>query len=381
MPVIKINSMRIFSGKTVIPVGLALCIVFMQGCAESEARQEKSAASTPPVAMEGFLLEKDSLSSSIRIPGELVAYQQVDLYAKVSSFVKKMNVDVGSEVKAGQILAVLEAPEISSQLAGAQSRLKAQEAIYLASKASYDRLLETSKTPGTVSPNDLDLANARQKADLAQLEGAKASYSEITDTRNYLAIRAPFNGVITTRNVSNGAYVGPSGKGSELPIFTLQEQKKLRLVVSVPESQVSYLNNRSSVDFTVRTYGAQKFTAKVSRLAGALDTRLRSQRTEMDVPNDTKKLMPGMIAEVLIPLNSNDKSFVVPSSSVLNSTQGTFVIKVKDGKTIWVPITLGRSQSGKTEVFGELQERDTLIKLATEEVRDKGDAKNVKITS
>lgn len=368
-----------FRMKLVIPVALVLSGIMLQSCSESEAKPDKSVASTPPVAMEGFLLEKDSLSSLLKIPGELIAYQQVDLYAKVNSFVKKLYADVGSEVKAGQVLAVLEAPEISSQLAGAQSRLKAQEAIYLASKASYDRLLETSKTPGTVSPNDLDQANAKQKADLAQLEAAKASYSEITDTRNYLEIRAPFSGVITTRNVSNGAYVGPSGKGSELPIFTLQEQKKLRLVVSVPEIAVGYLNNKSEVDFTVGSYGGQKFKAKVARLAGALDVRLRSQRTEMDVPNADKKLLPGMIAQVLLTLNSTDKSFVVPSSAVLNSTQGTFVIKVQDGKTVWVPITVGRTESGKTEVFGELQERDTLIKQATEEVRDKGDAKNVKI--
>jgi membrane fusion protein (multidrug efflux system) len=372
--------MNIFSRTAILPITFLVISTIGEGCSETEAKTEKSVAAAPaPVTMEGFLLAKDSLTTSIRIPGELIAHQQVDLYAKVNSFVKKLYVDVGSEVRAGQVLAVLEAPELSSQLAGAESRLKAQEAVYLASKASYDRLLQTSKTPGTVSPNDLDQADARQKADLAQLEAAKASYREITDTRNYLEIRAPFSGMITSRNVSNGAYVGPSGKGSELPIFTLQEQKKLRLVVSVPEAYISYLNNKSEVNFTVRSFGGEKFGARVSRFAGALDSRLRSQRTEMDVPNEKKKLLPGMIAEVLLPLNSATRSFVVPSSAVLSSTEGTFVIKVQDQKTVWVPVTTGRRENGKTEIFGELQEKDTLIKSATEEIRNNGNAGNIKI--
>jgi len=96
------------------------------------------------------------LSTTLQIPGELLAFQQVDLYAKENSFVKKLFVDVGSEVKAGQLLATMEAPELNSLESAAQSRLKSQEAIYIASKSNYDRLLETSKTPGTISQNDLD---------------------------------------------------------------------------------------------------------------------------------------------------------------------------------------------------------------------------------
>ena len=242
------------------------------------------------------------MSSSLQIPGELIAYQQVDLYAKVNSFVKKLYVDVGSEVKEGELLATMEAPELGSQLAGAESNIKSREAIYLASKANYDRLLETSKTPGTISPNDLEQAAARKNSDFAQFQAAQAAYKEIAETQNYLQIRAPFSGVITARNVNPGAYVGPSGKGSELPLFNLQEQKKLRLVLSVPEAYTGYLNHKDEVSFTVKSLPDRPFKAIIKRLSGSIDSRLRSQRVEMDVINNDKKLLPGMVAEVNLPL-------------------------------------------------------------------------------
>ncbi|MGN8038923.1 efflux RND transporter periplasmic adaptor subunit [Chitinophaga sp. 22321] len=353
----------------------------LYSCSTSGAKEgkEASAPEAAAPALEAFPLEKGSVSSAIQIPGELIAFQQVDLYAKVSSFIKKMNVDVGSEVTTGQLLCSMEAPEINSQLSGAESRLKSQEAIYLSSKATYDRLLETSKTPGTISQNDLDVAYARQKSDLAQLDAAKAAHREVGDNRNYLEIRAPFSGVITARNVSAGAYVGPSGKGSEMPIFTLQEQKKLRLVVSIPEAYTSYLNNQSEVNFTVRSLAEKQFKGKVIRLAGALDRKLRSQHIEIDVANNDKTLLPGMVAEVAIPLNGNGSNFVVPSSAILNSTKGVFVIKVADKKTKWVPVTTGQSEKGRTEIFGELNAGDVLVTTASEEIRDEAVAANVKV--
>ncbi|GAA4795600.1 efflux RND transporter periplasmic adaptor subunit [Olivibacter ginsenosidimutans] len=321
-------------------------------------------------SLETFKLTKGQLSSALKIPGELLAYQQVDLYAKVNSFVKKLYVDVGSVVTTGQLLAVMEAPELNSQLLGAESRLKSQEAVYLASKATYQRLLETSKTPGTVSQNDLDLALAKQNSDLAQLQASKAAFNEIGDTKNYLEIRAPFPGIITARNVSTGAYVGPSGKGSEAPLFTLQEQHKLRLVISVPELYSAYLNQQDEVNFSVKAFPNETFKAKVSRLAGALDARLRSQRIEMDVDNENKRLLPGMVTEVEIPLKGSNQAFVVPSEAVLNATTGTFVIKVEHDSTKWVPVTLGRQTDGKAEIFGQLNDSMQLVKSTSEEIRD-----------
>ena len=304
------------------------------------------------------------------MPGELIPFQQVDLYAKVNGFVKKLYADVGSEVKAGQLLAVMEAPELGSQLAGAESRLQAQQAIYTASKANYDRLFETSKTPGTISPNDIDQANARKNADSAQWQSAKSAYKEIAETQNYLEIRAPFSGVISTRNVNTGAIAGPAGKGSELPLFVLQDQKKLRLAVLIPESATAYVNNKTIVTFTVKGLPNETFSATLKRAAGSLDTKLRAERIEMDIINNDKKLLPGMIAEVSIPTSAQDSGFIVPKTAMINSTERIFVIKVSNGHAQWIDVKNGREAGGKVEIYGPLNVGDTLLMVASEERRN-----------
>lgn len=339
--------------------------VIPMACSKKEEAPQGNA--TPK--LETFNLRKELFTTELSVPGELISYQQVDLYARETSFVKKLYVDVGSEVKQGDLLVSMEAPEITSRLSGAESRYKSQEAVYTASKATYDRLLETSKTPGTVSQNDLDQAKARMNADLAQLESAKASYQEVGDTRRYLEIRAPFAGVISARNVNPGAYVGPTGKGSEFPLFTLQEQRRLRLVVSVPEAYTSYFKEGDSVQFRVKARATQVFQATIKRHAGALDTRLRSERVEMDVDNATTGLLPGMIAEVSIPLKATDSTFVVPVTSIVNAAEGVFVLRVQGDTVNWVNVRPGRTMNGRSEIFGDLRIGDELIHAASEEVR------------
>ncbi|WP_439696277.1 efflux RND transporter periplasmic adaptor subunit [Mucilaginibacter sp. AW1-7] len=334
--------------------------------------QTQAAAETPTVEL--VTVAKGKLSSSISIPGELIPYQQVDLYAKVNSYVKKLLVDIGSEVHAGQLLVVLEAPEINSQLAGAQSRIKQYEAVYYASKATYDRLVSTSKTPGTISLNDLEQAEAKKNADMANVEAAKSALKEVSANLAYLEIRAPFDGVITSRNVNLGAYVGPGGKGSD-PLFTLQDQNRLRLVVSVPENYTGSLSNKSEVNFTIKALPNEKFTAQVKRMAGALDEKLRAERLEMDVYNKSKKLLPHMFAEVNVPLPDGDSTFVVAKTAVATSTEKVFVIKVVNNKAQWVDVKKGLTSGDMMEIFGDLKPGDKLVKVASDEIRNGSNVK------
>lgn len=361
---------HVLTFKNFLPSALLLCTTatLLVRCGSSEASKPDDAVAAivrPAI----FTLQKEKPSSSLTMPGEIIAFQQVDLYAKVNSFVKKLYVDVGSEVTQGQLLVTMEAPEINSQLAGAESKLKSLEAVYLGSKANYGRLLETSKTPGTVSPNDLDLAKAKAESDLATLEAARSAYQEVADNKKYLEVTAPFNGVITARNVSDGAYVGPSGKGSELPIFTLQEQKKLRLVVDVPEIYTAFLRNKSEILFSVNSLPDQVFKASIQRMAGALDSRLRSQRIEMDVTNNDKKLLPGMVAEITIKLPSQDSVFQVPLTSIVNAAEGIFIIRDSEGKAQWVPVKKGRTDQEKIEIYGNINTGDSIVLHASEEIR------------
>ena len=349
---------------------------------KERAAKETTVKTEAPAATEVVPIEKGKLSSTVKIPGELIPFRDVEIYAKENSFVKKIYVDVGSEVKAGQLLVSMDAPEITSRLLEAQSRLKGQEAIYTAAKASYDRLYETSKTPGTISPNDLDQAVARKSAEQAQLQALRSAYNVIADTRNYLEIRAPFDGVISSRNVSLGAYVGPAGKGSALPLFILQEQGKLRLVVSVPEAFTGLLRQQNEVGFIVKSQPNQQYKARISRLSGALDARLRAERVEMDVINKDRKLLPGAYAEVSIPLPSNDSSFIVPRTAVVTSTEKVFVIRVADNKAEWVDVKKGREVEGRTEVYSDdLRAGDNLIRVATDEIRNGSEIKKTTVAA
>jgi RND family efflux transporter MFP subunit len=186
----------------------------------------------------------------------------------------------------------------------------------------------------------------------------------------YLQIRAPFDGVITSRNVNSGAYVGPAGKGSDQPLLVLQQQSRLRLVVSVPEIYTGSLKNKQEVTFSVKALPNQKFTAKISRLAGALDEKLRSERLEMDVYNKDKKLLPGMFAEVELSHSSRDSTFIVPKTAVVTSTEKVFVVKVINHKAQWVNVQKGLVSGDKMEVYGDIHPGDALVNNATDEIRD-----------
>lgn len=338
----------------------------LSSCHHEEKKENKAA--DQKAELKTFVLSKEKMATSLKMPGELIAYQQVDLYAKVSSFVRTLKADIGSEVKQGQLLMTLEAPELTSQLAAAESRLKSQEAVYTASKANYERLFETSKTPGTISKNDLDQAIAKRNSDLAQFNAAKAAYKEVGSIQNYLEIRAPFDGVISSRNVNLGAYVGPSGKGSEFPLFTLQQQKHLRLAISIPELYTGYLKAGDAVTFTVKSQPDLLFTAQVKRLSGALDQRLRSERVEMDVPNLLKQLLPGMVADVSIPLPANASTFTVPKTALVESAEGIYVIRAHAGKAEKVTVKKGRETDDRVEIFGDIKEGDVLVSQANEEI-------------
>lgn len=354
---------------------LLTCGALLTSCGPDKKQEEEQeqtvkqedAIDTPTVVLS--TVKKGRLVNTIMVPGELVPYQETELYAKINSYVKKLYVDIGSEVHRGELLATLDAPEINSQLAAANSRVKQMQAVYFASKATYDRLYNTSKTPGTVSQNDLEVAEAKKNSDLANLDAAKSQYKEATANADYLEIRAPFDGVITARNVNEGAYVGPNGKGSD-PLLVLQDQYRMRLVASVPENYTGGLNDKDMVTFTVQALPNKKFSAQVKRLAGALDDKLRAERIEMDVYNKNHDLLPHMYADVNLPLPTRDSTLIVPKTAVVTSTEEVFVVKVVKNHAEWITVKKGIQSGDKMEVYGDLKDGDKIVTTASDEIRD-----------
>ncbi|HEY4108225.1 efflux RND transporter periplasmic adaptor subunit [Puia sp.] len=364
--------------KTMI-ASFVLTGLFLAGCSshpdKATGEQKVSTATVPtaaaPTQASTFVLRNGSLHTELRIPAELTAYREVDLYAKVNSYVKTLTVDVGSEVRAGQLLATLEAPELVSQLAAAESKYRSQQAIYESSNATYQRVLDASQTPGTISKNDVDIAVAKRNSDLAQMEAALSDFKASSTITGYLTIYAPFDGVISARNVNLGAYIGPSGKGSEMPIFTLQQQRHLRLVIEVPEAYKSFFKLNDRVRFTVRAFADRVFEGSISRRAGVMDKALRSEHVELDVQNDDGKLSPGMVAEAVIGLDSQPNSFVVPKGAVVNSTEGVFMVGDVNGVAQRVPVRVGMVGDTVVQVFGEkLIAGEKFVTKGSEELRN-----------
>jgi membrane fusion protein (multidrug efflux system) len=334
---------------------------------QKETVRQEGAIDTPSVQLVD--VKKGIITGSITIPGELQPYLEANLYAKIASYVKTLLVDIGSQVQKGQLLAKLEAPEINSQLAEAKSRIQQNKAIYFADKATYDRLYSTSKTPGTVSPNDLEQAKAKMESDSSNVEAARSEYEEVQANLQYLDIRAPFDGVITVRNINIGAYVGP-GSGSTAPLLVVEDHKHLRLVISVPENFTEALNSKGEVSFSVRELQGRKFTAKVARSSGSIDERLRAEQLEMDINNSDNALLPNMYADVTVPTPERDSSLLIPKSAMDISTEKVFVIKVVDGHAKWIDVQKGLQTKDMTEVFGDLKPGDKVVKVATDEIRD-----------
>lgn len=183
-------------------------------------------------------------------------------------------------------------------------------------------------------------------------------------------MRAPFDGVVTERNVELGTYVGPSGRGSHKPMLVVRTVQKLRLHVSIPEAYSPYVQVGEAVKFTIRSLPGREFSARITRRAGALDAALRAERIEADVDNPDGALLPLMVADASIALSSQGPTVMVPRTALVESGMGTYVLRVQDGAAKRVPVSRGMRAGEKVEVFGAIETGDVLVLKASEEMKD-----------
>ncbi len=348
----------------------------------STAEAQGTAASVPTVDVVRVVSQR--LNATVRLPGELRPYEAVAIYPKVTGFVKWMGVDRGSRVRSGQAIARLEAPELASQrreaeakVQSARAQLTEGEAKLAADESTYQRLKAAAATPGVVSGNDLEVAQKAAEADRARVrslqegvEAAQAAVRSVQEIESYLEVRAPFDGVVTERNVHPGALVGPAGgPGAMVPMLRVEQVSRLRLVVPVPEANVSGVLEGAKVSFTVPAFPGETFSGTVSRIAHAIDEKTRTMPVELDVSNPKGRLAPGMFPEVGWALRRPQPTLFVPPSAVARTTERTFVVRVRDGKTEWVDVKTGSTSGKLVEVFGDLKEGDQVAVRGTDELR------------
>jgi len=314
----------------------------------------------------GTVTEK-ALSSSAQLPGQLVPFNEVNLFPKVNGFIKELYADRGSIVKKGQLLAVLEAPEIEAQVAAANSRYLQAKENATASQEKYQMLTEAAKEPGSVSPLDLNNASAKMKADQSLTAAEYSNLQSAKVMQDYLRIYAPFDGMIIERNVSPGALVAP-GKATDQPMFILQDINKMRLTVNIPEDYVDKVDLTQQVTFTFNAMPGKQYTDKISRSANSLGS-MQQEAIEIDVLNPNGQLKPGMYAEVNIPMLSGAKSLLVPNSAIIRSTEHEYVITEDKGTANLVNIKEGLASNDSTEVFGDLKPGDKIVLRGNDEIK------------
>ncbi len=307
------------------------------------------------------------LSTSLELPAQLLPYESVDVYPKVTGFIQEITVDRGSVVHKGELLVRLTAPELGAQKEQVGSVLRAAEAKLVQDRATYERLAEAAKTPGVVAENDVDIARQVAAADQAQVASARDSLRSFSQQEAYLEIRAPFDGVITTRNLHPGALVGPAaGQTGGQPILQLLKVDRLRLTLAVPEADAQKITIGQMVPFTAPSAPGRTFQAPIARIAQALDTRMRSMMVELDVSNPGNEVRSGEFATVQWPVHRAYPTLQVPTTAVTNDQQRQFVIRVADGVANWVDVTTGFTRDGQVEVFGKLAPGDSVVQRATD---------------
>ncbi len=298
------------------------------------------------------------LHETVHLPGELLPYLSVDLYPKITGILEWIGVDRGSKVKRGQVLIRLMAPELSAQRAEAEAKWRADE-------ITYERLTTAAATPGVVAANDLETAKRTVEADLARVRSLR-------EMEGYLIITAPFDGIITTRNIHPGALVGPMGNGrtgTDLPLIRLEQTDHLRLMVPVPETFTGDIPLGHKVGFAVPAFPGQTFYGTVTRVAHSIDVKTRTMPVEMDVENTSGRLASGMFPQVEWPVQRSRPTLFVPTKAVVTTTELTFVIRIQQDTVEWVKVQKGQAVGDLIEVFGDLHAGDTVVARGTDELR------------
>ena len=343
---------------------LSAGVSFITACSiKADPTKENIVAVDPAVEVISPIVDQPIYP--ISLPGELKPYEQVNIYAKVKGFVKEIYVDRGSYVKKGQLLALLEAPEITQQYLSAKSDESKFNQEYLYAEQAYERLKEAAKTSGAVAGIELDKALSTLNSAKAALESSRAQSGIPQQLNSYLRITAPFDGLITQRNISAGALVGD---GTE-PLFNLAQNQKLRLTVAIPEKHAQSIHQGMDVNFSINGLPGQSFTANLSRASNLIQSEGRSLITEFDVDNSKGLLSGGEYAQVRLHLKRPDSTIWVPRTSLVRAQSGTFVWKVDEKQQLQkIPVIEGGTNDTFQEVYGSINEKDWVIKNGSEEM-------------
>ncbi len=351
-------------------------------------RQRKAHGEVPVVSHETQATRVDVIKPTalksdraLSLPGTICPLEQTQIYARVTGYVRSWKVDIGDKVTAGELLAEIDTPEADAQLSKARAQLAAARAAVTQATAQRDYSRSSSaRTVGLadqqlVSRSQVEQAKAQAATDEATVSSAKANVAaqeanvrRLLDTQQFSKVTAPFAGTVTTRSIGRGTLVR---EGATTPMFTLVATDPVRVFVEVPQSLAPSVRIDTPATISVREFGARAFTGKVTRSAGALDPELHTMRTEIQVPNADRTLLPGMYVQAAINLAVSHSVVQLPATALYNDAQGVRVATVDATSHVkYATVTIERDTGATVQIATGLTGEERVIKIAIPSLLD-----------
>jgi RND family efflux transporter MFP subunit len=348
----------------IIAIALALWGITTRARTLTAVTRETRELAIPTVAV--ITPERGAPQQDLVLPGTMQAFTDAAIYARTNGYLRKWYVDIGGRVSAGQVLADIDTPEVDQQLEQARADLSTAEANERLAQTTAERYRDLIKTD-SVSKQDLDNANGSLEARSTAVTSARANVRRLEQLHAFGRITAPFDGVLTVRNVDVGALIDSGSNAKEL--FHVAAVNRLRVYVNVPEIYSRAARVGMKAELTLSEFPGRPFAGTLARTAQSIDVASRTLLTEVDVDNPTGELLPGSYAEVHLKLPTETTTMKLPVNAVIFRTEGVRVAIVSaDGRVTLQPVTLGRDYGNSVEVVAGLAGSERVIVNAPDSI-------------
>jgi RND family efflux transporter MFP subunit len=346
-----------------VALGIVAAIVIFgvlsRSRAAGELKKDTAALAVPTVSV--IHAERSAPQQEIVIPGNVQAFSDAPIYARTNGYLKHWYVDIGAHVKKGQLLADIDTPEVDQQLQQAQADLSTAEANHRIAQITANRYQDLLNTE-SVAKQDVDNAVANMQATQAQVQSAQDNVKRLEDLQSFERIYAPFDGVITARNIDIGDLINAGSGGPAQELFHISSTSILRVYVSVPQIYSAAARPGIKAYLTLPEFPGRRFPGTLVRTANAITPASRTLLIEVDVNNSSGTLLPGAYAEVHIGIPGRASTYIVPIATLIFRSEGIQLATVDDGKHArLVPATLGRDFGTRVEVVSGITDQDAII--------------------
>jgi RND family efflux transporter MFP subunit len=348
-------------GMVVVAAIVAAVVIFgVMARRGSEHTLEKETAASAIPSVNVVYPTPSTLSSEISLPGNTQAYTDAPIYSRTSGYLKSWYFDIGAHVKKGQLMAIIETPELDQQLQVAEADLKSAQAnLDLANTTStrYQNLLKTN----SVSKQETDVAVSDAAAKKAAVDASMANVRRLEQLQSFEKVYAPFDGIVTARNTDIGRLISAGQNTMPQELFHLAAIGKIRVYVSVPEAYSSAIKDGGKASLTLDEYPGRSFEGTIARNSNAIDQATRTLNVEVDIDNPKAELLPGAYVFVHFKVPEHAASLMVPSNTLLFRAEGLRVGVVRNDRVQLVPVKIGRDAGASVEIASGLTASDAVI--------------------